>query len=188
MRVVQVSLSDLQMPQQKPAAKEAVKTTIKFTPPEVDQRKDTTKKSTVKFTPPIILPDNANFLDEIVVVGYGSPEPVISENGKPLPRLENKKAEFPGGYNAMLKFLHDKIQYPYEAQKNNVTGTVFIQFEVNESGEAVNPKILRGVTKSLDEEGLRLVQSMPKWSPAIKDSNPVSSIYCIPIKFMLQKN
>ena len=179
MRMVQVSLSDLQLPQQKPVAKQAANTTIKFTPPVI--QKDTAKKATIKFTPPIIVHYPITFLDEVVIVGYGAPDAAA-------PKSVNKKAEFPGGTMAMMKFIKDQLTYPIEAQTHNVTGTVFVQFGVNENGETTNYKILRDVEKSLDDEAIRIVQIMPKWNPALNNGKPAYSEFCIPIKFALQKN
>ena len=179
MRIVQVTLSDLQIPQQKPVAKQAAKTTIKFTPPVI--QKDTTKKATIKFTPPVIVHDPITFLDEVVIVGYGAPDAAS-------PKSVNKKAEFPGGTLAMMKFIKDHLTYPIEAQTHNLTGTVLVQFGVNEKGETTNYKILRDVEKSLDEEAIRIVQIMPKWNPALNDGKAAYSEFCIPIKFALQKN
>jgi len=182
MQTVQSTMDNLQNPQQKTSTNQQVKSIMKFIPP-TDQ-KDTTKKSTIKFTPPLILSDNTIKLDEIVVTAYAPSSE--GKSNKTSQKTTDRNPEFPGGFSALLKFLHDNVQYPVEAQNKKMTGTVFIQFDVSESGEINNPKILRSVCNSLDNEAIRIVYKMPLWSPAIKDGNPVNSSFCLPIKFQLQ--
>ena len=185
LQAVQSSLDNLQNPQQKPIAKQTVTQTIKSTPPVI--AKDTTKK--IKFTPPIVLSDETITLDQIVVTGFA---PSASENLNKKDKFQefqevSKRPEFPGGYTALSKFLRDNIQYPAEAQKNNITGTVFVQFEVKSNGEVKDAKILRGIGKSCDDEALRIVNLMPLWSPGTKEGKPVNTNFAFPIKFQLQK-
>jgi TonB family protein len=183
LRVVQVSLSDLKMQQEKTAAKEAVKTTSKFTPPPVDQKDTTTKASG-----PIKLASNVQALDEIVVVGYGANSvPNENENIAAKPVMD-RNPSFPGGFNAMLRFLGGNLTYPVEAQRAKIQGTVFVQFQVTKTGEIKNVKLLRGISKPCDDEALRVVDIMPKWTPALKEGVPVDMDFAIPIKFMLQMN
>jgi len=181
MHAVQSSMDNLQNPQQKPVVKKQVKQTIKFTPPVIAP--DDPKKSTIKFTPPIVLSDETIKLDEIVVIGYGAP---TKENKTDYTKtIEVKNPEFPGGYAALGKFLRDNVMYPVEAQNKKMTGTVFIQFDVSETGEVKNPKILRSVGTPLDNEAIRIVHMMPLWLPAEKNGKKLNSTFCLPVKFQL---
>jgi periplasmic protein TonB len=184
MQAVQSSMDDLQNPQQKPVVKQPVKSTIKFTPP-VNQ-KDTTKKSKIIFTPPIILPDTVISLDQVVVTAYG---PSVKENKTDYTKIiEEKKPEFPGGYAALGKFLRDNVMYPVEAQNKKMTGTVFIQFDVSETGEVKNPKILRSAGTPLDNEAIRIIHRMPLWLPAERNGKKINAVFCLPVKFQLATN
>jgi beta-lactamase regulating signal transducer with metallopeptidase domain len=129
MQAVQSSMDNLQNPQQKPVAKQQVKSTIKFTPPVI--QKDTAKKSTIKFTPPVIVSDETISLDQIVVTAYGPPDNVLNDKAV---LMEDRKPSFPGGYEALFKFLRDNVMYPIEAQNKKMTGAVFIQFDISETG------------------------------------------------------
>jgi TonB family protein len=111
----------------------------------------------------------------------------LSSSGKDNLLLKpDEDPQFPGGLNALMKFLQKTVQYPIKAQENKMTGTVFVQFIVQKTGEVKDAKIVRGICKSLDEEALRVVHLMPLWTPGKKDGKPINTSFCIPIKFQLQ--
>ena len=93
------------------------------------------------------------------------------------------KPEFPNGNDGLVKYLSENIKYPKKALKNGVTGKVFVQFVIDKTGKVTNVVAVRGVEKSLDKEAVRVIKSMPKWKPGMKDGNPVKIKYTIPINF-----
>lgn len=94
--------------------------------------------------------------------------------------------EFPGGTEALQKYLAQSVDYPVVAQENGIQGRVYIQFVINQNGEVTNATILRGVDPSLDREALRVVEAMPKWKPGKQRNSPVRVSYIVPINFLLQ--
>lgn len=94
--------------------------------------------------------------------------------------------EFPGGTEALQKYLSQSVRYPVIAQENGIQGRVYIQFVINQNGEVTNATILRGVDPSLDREALRVVEAMPKWKPGKQRNRPVRVSYTVPINFVLQ--
>lgn len=94
--------------------------------------------------------------------------------------------EFPGGTEALQKYLAQSVRYPVIAQENGIQGRVYIQFVINQNGEVTNADILRGVDPSLDREALRVVEAMPKWKPGKQRNRPVRVSYTVPINFVLQ--
>jgi len=94
--------------------------------------------------------------------------------------------EFPGGNEALQKYLAQSVRYPVIAQENGIQGRVYIQFVINQNGEVTNATILRGVDPSLDREALRVVEAMPKWKPGKQRNRPVRVSYTVPINFVLQ--
>jgi periplasmic protein TonB len=92
---------------------------------------------------------------------------------------------YPGGQDAMIKYLVENIKYPEEARKNGVMGTVFITFIVETDGSVTHVKVLRGIGSGCDEEGVRVVSAMPKWSPGKQKGVPVRCQFTLPIKFSL---
>lgn len=94
--------------------------------------------------------------------------------------------EFPGGQAAMYKFIQDNLQYPKDARKKRIEGRTICQFAVEEDGTLTDIIIFRSAGHpSLDEEALRVIQSMPKWIPGTKEGKYVRAKYVVPIKFKL---
>ncbi|MDR2928830.1 MAG: energy transducer TonB [Cytophagaceae bacterium] len=94
--------------------------------------------------------------------------------------------EFPGGDEALTRYLASSMKYPVIAQENGIQGRVYVQFVINQNGEVTNAVVVRGVDSSLDREALRVVQAMPKWKPGKQRNRPVRVSYTVPINFVLQ--
>lgn len=92
---------------------------------------------------------------------------------------------YPGGRAAMMAFLSSNMNYPATAKENNVQGRVIIGFVVDKDGSISDAKVLRSVDPALDQEALRLVNSMPKWKPGTMDGKPVRVRYSVPFTFRL---
>lgn len=93
---------------------------------------------------------------------------------------------FPGGQDAMLKFIATHTIYPSDAIKKNIQGKVYVRFIVKSDGSVRNISVIRGVHTSLDAEAVRVVQSMPNWIPARQNGKPVNVQFTLPINFSLK--
>lgn len=98
---------------------------------------------------------------------------------------EEKKPEFPGGYNKLLEFIFMNITYPVLAQEKNIQGTVFVKFKVKKDGSIGNVEIFKGVHKLLDDEAIRVIKMLPNFLPATKEGEPVEVEFTCPISFNL---
>jgi TonB family protein len=106
----------------------------------------------------------------------------------PVFEVVNEMPSFPGGFDALIKYLVSNIKYPEEAKKNGITGTVFVQYIVEKDGTVSNVKVLRGIGGGCDEEALRVVKAMPKWIPGKDDNNKTVRVqFNLPIKFSLEE-
>ncbi|HNU77152.1 MAG TPA: M56 family metallopeptidase [Prolixibacteraceae bacterium] len=94
--------------------------------------------------------------------------------------------EYPGGEAALRKFISEKILYPVIAQENGIQGKVYVSFVVSADGSVRNARIARGVDPVLDKEALRVVNSMPRWTPGKQRGKAVNVSYTVPISFVLQ--
>ncbi|WP_353720012.1 TonB family protein [Dyadobacter sp. 676] len=90
---------------------------------------------------------------------------------------------FPGGYKGLNKFLANNLKYPSEALQNRVEGAVQVSFLLDEDGNVSSGRIIDSPGAELDEEALRLVSMMPRWTPAQKDGKPIAVWYTISIHF-----
>ena len=95
--------------------------------------------------------------------------------------------QFRGGEAALLKYLQENVIYPPEAVKNNIQGRVFVQFVVEKDGSIGEIKVVRSVNEDLDKEAVRLVKSLPKFTPGRQNGQAVSVWYTLPVTFKLQE-
>ena len=95
--------------------------------------------------------------------------------------------EFPGGQQALFKYLSENVKYPVIAQENGIQGRVVCQFVVNKDGSIDDIEVVRsGGDPSLDKEAVRLIRSMPKWKPGRHKGKAVRVKYAVPVNFKLQ--
>lgn len=93
---------------------------------------------------------------------------------------------FKGGQPKMYEFIGKHIIYPASAQDNNVQGKVYVDFIVSKKGKIKDVKIVKGVHKVLDEEAMRVIRKMPKWTPGEHEGEKISVRYTLPINFNLE--
>lgn len=99
--------------------------------------------------------------------------------------IVEKMPQFPGGQEAMMRYLMENIKYPAEAKENAIAGRVAVQFTVEKDGSLTNATILRDIGGGCGAEALRLVAGMPKWEPGMQHGRPVRVRYTMPLLFKL---
>ncbi len=122
------------------------------------------------------LPANAQRVDYTPVM---QDEPVFT--------VVEEMPKFPGGNEALTKYMMSSIKYPENARKNGIQGTVFVTFVVEKDGRISNARVLKGVDKELDEEALRVVNAMPNWKPGKEKGKPVKVQFNLPVAYKLDK-
>ena len=106
-------------------------------------------------------------------------------NDKVLEKAE-VMPEYPGGEQAMMKFVADNVKYPQEAIDKEVSGRVMVGFVVEKDGSISDVKVVKGIGGGCDEEAVRVVNAMPKWKPGMDKGKPVRVSYIMPFTFKLQ--
>ena len=96
--------------------------------------------------------------------------------------------EYPGGMNAMFEFIQKNVKYPESAKEKGIEGKVYVQFVVEKDGSLSSFNIARGVCEDIDAEAIRVLKSMPKWKPGMKDGKPVRVQYMMPFNFKFTGN
>ncbi|GAA3947442.1 TonB family protein [Hymenobacter algoricola] len=171
------------------------------------------KLSTIKFTPPVVkkdeeikkveeIPDQEELKDKTVatVTVKGN-----TDNAADLSGLEGKGNEvvaevvenkvytyveqmpvFPGGQEALLKYIAQNIKYPALALRNQVEGKVFIAFVVGPDGQVSDVKIQKGIGAGCDEEASRVIKNLPKFAPGKQNGRAVSVSYTVPVTFAIR--
>jgi len=101
--------------------------------------------------------------------------------------IVEEKPTFPGRDAAMYQFLGKNIDYPIEARRNGVEGKVLVIFVINKDGSIDQESL--GVADSvdpyLDKEAMRVIGSMPAWSPGMQKGKPVRVRMVMPVFFKL---
>ncbi len=120
---------------------------------------------------------------EVVVVEEKKPEPV--DDNKVFDAVE-QNPQFPGGEAALLKYVASHIRYPSAAQENGIQGRVTVQFVVTKTGAIGQVKVVRGKDPDLDKEAIRVVKSLPKFTPGKMNGHAVNVWYTLPITFRLE--
>ncbi len=100
--------------------------------------------------------------------------------------VAEKMPSFPGGQQALMKYLSENIRYPVIAQENGVQGRVIVQFTVRKDGSIDDVKVVKSADPSLDKEAVRLIKSVPAWEPGMQRGKAVHCKFTVPIVFKLQ--
>lgn len=121
-------------------------------------------------------------INEVVVETPAEPEPKPEQIFKSVEQMP----QFPGGDEALLKYLSSHINYPPMAAENNIQGRVVVQFVIDKTGRVGEVKLVRSKDKDLDNEAVRVCKSLPRFTPGRQNGQPVAVWYTLPITFKLQ--
>ena len=125
--------------------------------------------------------------EEEIVIAAPVEAPVEEEEEEVVFKVVEQNPEFPGGVQALMKYLGENVKYPVIAQENGIQGKVVCQFTVNKDGSVVDVEVVRSAgDASLDKEAVRVIKSMPKWHPGKQRGKAVRVRYTLPVNFRLQ--
>ncbi|HTX88926.1 MAG TPA: TonB family protein [Bacteroidales bacterium] len=88
---------------------------------------------------------------------------------------------FPGGDDALQKFIRDNLHFPDSINRLNVSCKIYVSFTVDTTGSVTNVKLLKGVNKVIDAEVLRVVSILPKWMPAVVKGKKSAMMIAMPV-------
>lgn len=116
---------------------------------------------------------------------FPSDDKPAAPGSKTVYRSVEQMPQFPGGEAALMKYLKSHINYPPMAAMNDIQGNVIVQFVVNEDGSVGEVKVVRSLDKDLDREAIRVVKSLPKFTPGRHKGKAASVWYTLPVPFKL---
>lgn len=93
---------------------------------------------------------------------------------------------FPGGEEALMKFINEHIKYPQSALEQGTQGTIMLRFVVTGTGDIGEVQILKGLDPDCNNEAIRVVKSLPKFNPGMQQGRPVSVWYTAPVRFVIE--
>ena len=157
---------------------------VKFVAPEiVDTAVDN------QFGKQVLLADNPNTdITEDqpdIIVEDNKPHIITQPDEQKVFTVVEENPVFPGGETALYRYLAEALHYPEEAKELGIEGRIFVNFLIEKDGTVSKVNILRGIGCGCDEEAIRVVKAMPKWTPGKQRGIPVRVSYNLPIKFTL---
>lgn len=186
---------------------------IKKVQPKEPQQEVQRIKSSIKFTAPVIKEDNeVNEADEMksqealgkssLTISVADVKGNDEEHGKDIADLKevitSQKEEtkvytvveqmpsFPGGENALLKYIGEHIKYPSVSLEQGVQGRVTLRFVVMPDGHVGEVQILKSLDPYCDREAKRVVQSLPKFIPGKQQGRAVAVWFICPVDFTIE--
>jgi TonB family protein len=86
----------------------------------------------------------------------------------------------------LKKYIRSNLKYPEEAKKKGIQGSVYVSFTIDTTGNVIKAQIKGGgINPLLENEALRVINTMPPLNPATLDGKPVQIKFIFPIKFSL---
>ncbi|MDA0194436.1 MAG: TonB family protein [Bacteroidetes bacterium] len=137
----------------------------------------------------------------LIVIFACSEEPSLrtkvmgSQTDNPVSELEEEVftvveewAQYPGGIEALYKYVANEIKYPKEARTQRVEGRVFVQFIVEKDGSLSDVKVVKGIGPNCDNEAVRVLQNAASFKPATQRGMAVRVRMVLPITFKLERD
>ncbi|MGL4596137.1 MAG: energy transducer TonB, partial [Bacteroidia bacterium] len=116
------------------------------------------------------------------------PQPPIEEREDEVFTFVEVMPSFVGGEEAMIAYIRSNIHYPEFEKESGKQGLVFISFIVEKDGSISTVQARKEVPDApgLTKEAIRLVSSMPNWTPGKINGRIVRTTMNLPIRFVLQ--
>ncbi|MCU4164470.1 TonB family protein [Carboxylicivirga caseinilyticus] len=164
-------------------------------PIKLEEKKPEPMKKQEILAPIIELTDNndpnageVNFISEnIVDVPFEIPELPSEPEDNSVHIIVERMPEPAGGMEGLMKYFAESIRYPVICAEMGIQGRVYVAFVVDKDGSITDVKIMRSPDANLSKEAVRVVSSMPKWTPGRQGGKPVRVSYTVPVNFKLQK-
>lgn len=150
--------------------------------------KETSNEEVIKAIGKVQINEDASAIEAIEVAEAEAAARAAkeAETAEPVTEAEQMPA-FPGGSYGVMSFLARNIKYPTIAQENGIQGRVIVQVVIDTDGSVTEAKINKGVDPYLDKEALRVVASMPKWTPGKVGDKAVKVRFTFPVIFRLSE-
>lgn len=105
-----------------------------------------------------------------------------------LEQIENwiSNAEFVGGQQELLKFIMNRLTIDSTDMVDGVKTKLYIELEIDSTGKAVNPIIIKGIGEKTDKRVIEIINEMPNWKPAYLYGQRIRQKYYIPLNIDYQ--
>ena len=100
--------------------------------------------------------------------------------------IVDQMPQFPTGEDGLGRFIGEYMRYPSQAKEENIQGRILCSFIVRKDGTVSDIEVVNGLNHELDNEALRVLSMMPKWTPGKNDNKTVSVKCILPIDFTIE--
>ena len=121
----------------------------------------------------------------LAVTGYEEEGEMPEDDQSDVFVIVDEEPQFPGGQEALYKWLEENIKYPEQAKENGIEGKVYVTFVIEKDGSITIAKLLRDIGGGCGAEAVRAVKTMPRWIPAKQRGETVRVQFNLPITFTL---
>lgn len=121
----------------------------------------------------------------LAVTGYVVEGEMPEDDQSDVFLIVDEDPQFPGGQEALYKWLKENIKYPEQAKENGIEGKVYVTFVIEKDGSITNAKLLRDIGGGCGAEAVRAVKTMPRWIPAKQRGETVRLQFNLPVTFTL---
>ena len=177
----------------------------------VKQKPDIPKVAAVKFTTPPEIKDDDKVKDKMTaisdmdgkkisdkpgdgIIDDGTAKQIekqVAGAGDGIPAtpkqpdfvIQERNPEFPGGTEALKRFLSKNLSTPDELEAGEKK-VVQIRFKVDKDGTVTSFEIVISGGNEFDREVVRVCKKMPRWTPAIQNGINVPVSYVLPVTFI----
>ena len=116
----------------------------------------------------------------MLVIALTLPLVVSAQNATTVYRSVEQMPQFPGGEVALMKYIQSHLNYPVGC---SAEGRVILQFVILSDGSISEVKVVRSVDEALDKEAVRVIKSLPNFTPGCQNGQPVAVWYTLPVSF-----
>lgn len=183
---------------QKPIEKVAVKASIQMTAPVIKEDQDVNKEAELKNMEELMNTKaaiaattykgdeggtvNIDDLKENQTVGGTAGQEIETD----VFTVAEQMPIFPGGEAALLRYVSEHTKYPSIALEQEIQGVVTIRFVVTPTGAVGDVFVVQGLDPECDREAVRVVKSLPRFTPGKQQGKPVAVWYTLPVRFEIR--
>ncbi|MFN8239701.1 MAG: energy transducer TonB [Bacteroidales bacterium] len=158
----------------------------RYLPPQIV---DTVDSNSIQMMANDLLTDTSKYKDnKVEIIPVEDPVIPTDNDDSKVPVIIQEMPVFPGGSEALMKFIYENIKYPEQAVINNIEGRVTLKFVVSADGSVRSATIIKGVDPLLDLEAIRVVSMLPRWKPGKNNGDPAAVWFTVPVKFEIKRN
>lgn len=117
---------------------------------------------------------------------YAKTDQSLLENSE-IYTIVDKMPVYEYGEKELANFISYNMRYPKEALQQGIEGRILCSFIVGKDGSISNIEVVSGSNEALNNEAIRVLGLMPKWTPGENNGEKVNVKCLLPIDFTIDE-